>query len=46
MLLRGVLGHALLLDGGGRGEGSRPLLGWSCACHLGRSICGGVASGE
>lgn len=42
MLLRGLLGHALLLEGGGGGEGLRPLLGWSCGCHRARNICGGV----
>lgn len=38
MLLRGLLGHALLLDGGGRGEGLGPLLDWSCRCHRGGGI--------
>lgn len=38
MLLRGLLGHVLLLDGGGRGEGFGPLLGWSCGCHRGGGI--------
>ena len=38
MLLRGLLGQALLLDGGGRGEGFGPLLGWSCGCHRGGVI--------
>lgn len=38
MLLRGLLGQALLLDGGGRGEGFGTLLGWSCGCHRGGGI--------
>lgn len=44
MLLRRLLGHALLLEGGGGGEGFGPLLGWSCGRHRDRSICGGVKS--
>lgn len=42
MVLRGLLGHALWLEGGGRDDGFGPLLGWSCGCHRERCICGGV----
>lgn len=45
MVLWGRLGHALLLDGGRRREGFRPLLVWSYGCHRGRSICD-VEEGE
>ena len=38
MLLRGLLGYALLLEGSGRGEGLKALLSWSCICHRGEGI--------
>ena len=41
MLLRGLLGQALLWEGSGGGETLGPRLRWSCGCHRERSICGG-----
>ena len=44
MLLRGLLGDALLLEGSGRGESFWPLLGRSCGCHRERRICDAAES--